>query len=189
MARWPNLRLFGFLGQDSLHRHFCKIWYLDYFFRHHGNRQALPWVDYWMKASFRSSYLNRVSSFKKVAFRFSYVFITISEKHILMWCLNVCVCAALCLLITVALHSIPMSSGGSELLDAVERLSKEMTCTKIPYSQAWSVFMEDKEISSYPFNQTACKCQAPVISLVTEICNFSFKPIMSFRRHSHSCTK
>lgn len=103
----------------------------------------------------------------------------------------VCVCAALCLLITLALHSIPISSRGSGLLDTVERLSKQKTSTEIPYSQAWSVFVQDKEIPSYPFNQTACKCQVTVISLVTH--NFSFEPIISFRKYSHtvaqsSCT-
>lgn len=87
----------------------------------------------------------------------------------------------------------PHIQWGSELLDTVERLSKEKTSTEIPYSQAWSVFVQDKEIPSYPLNQTVCKCQATVISLVTETRNFSFKPVISFGRYSHmvaqsSCT-
>lgn len=96
-----------------------------------------------------------------------------------------CVCAAPCLLVIVSLHSIPWSNGGSELLGTVERLSKQKTSTEIPYSQAWSVFVQDQERPSYPFNQPACICHATVISLVTETRNFRFKPIISFRRYSH----
>lgn len=109
-----------------------------------------------------------------------------------MWSMNVCVCSSVfadnC---GTAEH--PHIQWGSELLDTGERLSEEKSSTEIPYSQACSVFVQGKEILSYPLNQTACKCQATVISLVTETRNFSFKLIISIGRYSRtvaqsSCT-
>lgn len=52
-------------------------------------------------------------------------------------------CAAVYLLLFVSLHSILWSNGGPEMVDTVERLSKENTNPESPYSQAYSIVRQE----------------------------------------------
>ena len=71
------------------------------------------------------------------------------------------------------------------MVGTVERLAKETTSPESPYSQAYFIFVQDKEIPSYSSNQTACVSHATFIPPVTETHNFNAKPITSFRGYSH----